>query len=549
MLFSKKYNVTIKNKNVTLEAKSGTNLYKLLKENNIPVSSLCDGAGQCGKCKVKITAPAGGETNKPTKKDRLILALMNLESGYRLACEYIIKSDIIVDTEEWNLSSSKDPDIIGVKKKRGAVTDEGITPEEKNTSEEEEGPSSQYAETVEEYSESQPETAPNAESVVEPVAEGKDAAEGEEDQAYGVRDGLLLIQYPNGIKYYVYAAGINNIASEGLIKINEPLADIIDNNALSDFVYDNIDIPDLDRIIIILDEDHFNGEIFFRLVDYYSFEIGTLKCEVLQPYKDPKNLLTFLRLLNSVNGQNLQIALDNLRYSYFLKGGVFYFLNSSYVSDTINLDRLLVTGKNPIIDISDDLNQVILKENLKEPDSIALPAMLKTINILMRIGAINNNFVMKDRSELVDELKLEHLVKFSRRNEGNLFYIYRKKDIEIFLSQQMLDHLRELKLYLTTLADFVQKELGNIDNIIIQNLTHYDYLVNSLFDLSILPKSYTKKTKFYSGDPTILASKFFTEQDIKTFMESRINDMKEIELYKNEEFNRRYDKMERKLTF
>jgi len=548
MLFNKKYNVTIKNRNITLEAKSGTNLYKLLKENNIPVSSLCDGNGQCGKCKVRISSPGGGEINKPTKKDRLILALMNLENGYRLACEYIIRSDIIVDTEEWNVSSGKDPDILGVKKKNKGTAEEDQKPAE--VTEEKEYSTSEEDYESEESSESQSQSEPHTD--YEPdIAEDEEktsSVEEDEDQTYGVRDGLLLIQYPGGVKYYVYAAGINNIASEGLVKINEPLTDIIDNNILSDFIHDNIDIPDLDRVIIILDKEYFNGEIFFKLINYHSFEIGTLKCEVLQPYSYPKNLLTFLRLLNSVNGQNLQVALDNLRFSYFLKDGIFYFLNSAYVSDTINIDRLLTTGKNPVIDVADDLTHVTMKDDLKEPDSIALPALLKTIKILMRIGAVDNNFVLKDRNELVDELKLEHLVKFSKRNEGNMFYIYRKKDVEIFLSQQMLDQLRELKIYLMTLTDFVQKELGNIDNIIIQNLTHYDYLVNNLFDLSILPKYYSKKTKFYSGDPTILASKFFTEQDVKTFIESRISDLREIELYKNEEFNKRYDKIERKLT-
>lgn len=549
MLFTKKYNVTIKNRNITLEAKSGTNLYKLLKENNIPVSSLCDGNGQCGKCKVRISSPDGGEINKPTKKDRLILALMNVENGYRLACEYIIRSDIVVDTEEWNVSSGKDPDIVGVKRKNKKAVTEDQKPVEENTGENKESVSEEdYESKGLSEPQSQSEFKADYESDIEEDEDAKASSEEDEEQAYGVRDGLLLIQYPGGVKYYVYAAGINNIASEGLVKISEPLIDIIDNNILSDFIHDNIDIPDLDRVIIILDKEYFDGEIFFKLVNYHSFEIGTLKCEVLQPYNEPKNLLTFLRLLNSVNGQNLQVALDNLRFSYFLKDGIFYFLNSEYVSDTINIDRLLTTGKNPVIDIADDLTHVTMKEDLKEPDSIALPALLKTIKILMRIGAVDSNFVLRDRNELVDELKLEHLVKFSKRNEGNMFYIYRKKDIEIFLSQQMLDQLRELKIYLMALTDFVQKELGNIDSIIIQNLTHYDYLVNNLFDLSILPKYYSKKTKFYSGDPTILASKFFTEQNVKTFIESRISDMREIELYKNEEFNRRYDKMERKLT-
>ena len=51
MLFSKKiYNITIKDKNITLQAKSGTNLYKLLLDEKLINPTLCNGAGQCGKC-------------------------------------------------------------------------------------------------------------------------------------------------------------------------------------------------------------------------------------------------------------------------------------------------------------------------------------------------------------------------------------------------------------------------------------------------------------------------------------------------------------------
>ncbi len=552
MFFAKKCQITIKNKNITLEAKSGTNLYKLLKDNGVNVTSLCDGNGQCGKCKVKISAPDGLEINKPTKKDRLILAPMNLENGYRLACEYIVKSDIIVDTEEWNISSSQDPNILGVKKinRNAPGVENGKAQDNSSTSE--------YVKSTDDTPSTDTQDNSVKDNFNTNAAPQKEASEGKsestkkkaiEDPEYNLADGILLIQYPKGVKYYVYTAGINNISSEGMIETNEQLTDIIDNNTLSDFIYDNISIPDLERIIIILEKQFYEGEILFNLINYFTFDIGTVKCEIIQPYGDSKKLLTFLRLINTVNGQNLQVALDNLTYSYYLKEDTFYSLNSQYVTETVDLDFFLSSGKNPIIDISEDFNEITLKDNLFEPDSIALPALLKAIKLLIGIGAVDENFNLKSRKELVDDLKLEHLVKFSQRNDENLFYIYRKKDNEIFINQKMLNQLKELKIFLVSLTEYVQKELGTIENIIIQNLTHYDYLINNLFDLSILPKSYMKKTKFYSGDPTVLAAKFFTVRDIKTYIQSKIRDAREIALYKDENFNKIHDKIDKKITF
>ena len=54
MFFSKKsYTVSIPDRNIVLEAKSGTNLYKLLIDENLINPTLCNGAGQCGKCKMR----------------------------------------------------------------------------------------------------------------------------------------------------------------------------------------------------------------------------------------------------------------------------------------------------------------------------------------------------------------------------------------------------------------------------------------------------------------------------------------------------------------
>ena len=102
MFFSKKsYTVSIPGRNITLEAKSGTNLYKLLIDENLINPTLCNGAGQCGKCKMRYLSP---NPPKPVYKETLILAKVNIDAGYRLACQQVIKKNIEIDISE--ISSS-----------------------------------------------------------------------------------------------------------------------------------------------------------------------------------------------------------------------------------------------------------------------------------------------------------------------------------------------------------------------------------------------------------------------------------------------------------
>lgn len=118
----KKFTVTVTGSGRALEIKSGTNLYALLREHSLIDKKLCDGSGQCGKCKVKVS---GQQINKPTKKERLVLAESSLESGIRLACQYPVKSNITVDTQEADKRENVNPGIISMRvKKEGGEIEE-----------------------------------------------------------------------------------------------------------------------------------------------------------------------------------------------------------------------------------------------------------------------------------------------------------------------------------------------------------------------------------------------------------------------------------------
>jgi len=86
-------------------------------ENGVTTPYLCKGNGQCGKCRVRIVSLDKKPINKPTKKDSIILAPINIDAGFRLACQYVIKSDIVVDVSDFISRTNQDGDIVAVRKK------------------------------------------------------------------------------------------------------------------------------------------------------------------------------------------------------------------------------------------------------------------------------------------------------------------------------------------------------------------------------------------------------------------------------------------------
>lgn len=516
MFFSKKYKVIIKNRNITVEAKSGSNLFNVLKDNSIILPTLCGGDGQCGKCKVKITSPDGKDISKPSKRDRLLLAWVNIEAGYRLACQYTIKGNIIVDTEEWINSRDSNPqEILNINLK---------PPVKKEPSE--------PADTVEGNQQPQEDKKVSCEEGIP-----------DRDLDYIIGDGLILIQYPKGIKYYLFSAGINNISHEGIIKSKEPLFDIIDNNAVSDFIYENIKVPDISRVIFVLDSKRYDGTNLWDIANYYSFEIGTLLCEVIQPENNPKFLTSFFRLTNNLKENSLVLSLDSLGSGYFVNAeGDIKNLDLSYLSEGVGLEDIFpLPGKNPIIGVSDNLTQVDIKEPFIDPDSISAGVKLKATVSMMGHGILKKDFSFEQRQGLIDKIPLEIVIKLSQKEGKKLFYLYRKKDVEIFIDEAYLKQVYKFKILINSIISYVEKNLGKISVVAVNSFVNYDNIANYLLALGVFPQRFSKKIRFFAGDPTVLAAKFFAYPNILSYFNHRIPKISRIELYKDTSFNEIYE--------
>lgn len=74
-----------------LNAKSGTNLLELLRENGFMVYNACGGNGTCGKCKVRAE---GQRAELLTAQEKKLLKPVEINGGTRLACLVEISSDL-----------------------------------------------------------------------------------------------------------------------------------------------------------------------------------------------------------------------------------------------------------------------------------------------------------------------------------------------------------------------------------------------------------------------------------------------------------------------
>lgn len=521
-MFSKEHRIYIEGLDSYYTVKTGTNLYKFLIDNKLITETLCKGQGQCGRCKALIKSASGKEINKPTKRDKLLLASVNIQAGYRLTCQYLVKSDIIVRLEKTE-GSFVDSEFISVKVKKHDISNakkKDVNDEISDTTAKNNAilDDNLLEETLANISYNEK----NKESIEAELREKQTYNDIlETDNGYNPTDGLILLQYNKGIKYYIYSAGIASISSEGLIRTDETLLDIIENNVISDFVYNNIHLNDLERLIIILDNKYFDGENLYNLVNYYTMNIGPMVCEIIQPQSNPLDLLLFFRLLYNNKKKNVFISLELLRRIYYFNDDILNEISTDEKNIESGLQKLLEVGKNPIINVDENF-EITTKDKYEMPDKIHFTALLQTVKLLKEEGLITDDFQLKDRSLLIDNVPINKLVKLSYKDGKAIFFLYRKKNLELYIDQNTLDLIYCFREYISTLLKIVKMHLKRIDSVYLFTTVRYENLINYLFDLSIIPQEYSKKVVYFSGEPSILTSQFFQYKSIKDYFVKNI---------------------------
>lgn len=554
MFFSKKtVRVSVRNKKTVIETKSGVNLYRFLVQEGVILPTLCDGAGQCGKCKIRFLSP---NPPKPSSKDALILAKVNIESGYRLACQHTVKNDIEIDTSEVSssvkffdndypkpikeeISKLASPheeeervNLSNIKEVMGTVEEflpdetdpEGTTLLEKDFE----------LEAVAEIWQNDELGAPKKDDSIS-MTEFRPAVPKEslapQHSIDGPSDGIFLIQQRNGVRYFCYSAALDNIVSEGVTVTSESLRDVIDNNLISDFIHNVLKIRDIDRVLILLDnnENYITVNIL-DMVNYFRFELGTLLCEVIMPYEKNYDIIRFFRLLNVSRENRLIFSLDMLDKIHHVTEQIFTEMRFSGLTQK-NLTAVKERGKNPITEFNDDMTVKTIEKKGVEPDGMSLSALLQFVKLLMKKGIVDNNFNIRSRKELLKQnVSLSLAVRVAGNDTATGFFVYRDRFAEIVITQSELHMLRQIKNFILSAIIFTEERLGKTDGLVFYTTTTHDNLINHLFDLGFIPKEFADKISYNPGEATVQAIKLFKEKDIPSFLSANFNNVKRIDL-------------------
>lgn len=560
MFFSKKnYKIHIRDRQVTLEAKSGTNLYKLLLENNLITPTLCNGKGQCNKCKIRIY---NGNIPKPTSREMLNLGRVAIDRNYRLACQQSVKGDMEIDISEisgsvqfYNENKNKDEneknnteEVLGETTLNTDYKNEDDLNINKNTAQEELNISTdldQLNKTDEDIEITENEqTLDNIEEDDETVSINDFVPERHEKTAEdnlrnedGPTDGILLIQHKNGIRYYCYSAAIDNIVSEGLHPYHETLRELVDKDVISDFLYTVLKIRDLERVIILVNYSESNdSKIYLNMFRYFrDMEISQLY-EVIMPLNQQSYTINhFLRLLNADKEQRLIISLDMLDRVQYITPVVLTDMTFGMLKNT-NMTAILPRGTNPILSFNKELKPVDIENKDKNIDGITLAATMQFVNLMYKAGIINNRFQLKSRIELDKiNLPLDLSVRRFSKNGVEGYYVYRDRFTEIAITQADLDELFQIRSYICSVIEYT-KNLGFIDGIIFYTGHVHEELINYMFDLDFIPKEFAGKVAYRPGDAGIYAIKLFKEKDIPTYININFGNVKAIRLEDDDEF-------------
>jgi len=94
------YHVFIPKKNLTLLAFPGQTIYDVLRKNDVPIGSSCNGEAVCVKCKVQVLEGMD-RLDSPNKKEAQVQAAYSFADNERLACQARIFGDVTISTLYW----------------------------------------------------------------------------------------------------------------------------------------------------------------------------------------------------------------------------------------------------------------------------------------------------------------------------------------------------------------------------------------------------------------------------------------------------------------
>ncbi|MDR2401503.1 MAG: 2Fe-2S iron-sulfur cluster binding domain-containing protein [Deferribacteraceae bacterium] len=474
--FNKKIVIRIKNQDKRIEVQSGANLYSSLVAENLIPPTLCGGNGLCSQCKVHISQK---NLAKPNGQERKVLAKMNLDAGFRLACQTSVKSDMVVDISE--LSAQPLTEEIHIKPLQKPLNPITVTADDKE-----------------------------AELPKKPVIKPHVAT-------FTPLDGLLLNFSSGRVKYHVYSASVDGVTQEGLADNPFELLTAIESGTLSDYIYEVLKIKDIDRVLVFMDSPSDMGEPLFDLVSYSSFETGSMPCEIIHPLPDT-DINLFFRFLSTRDKKRIFIPLDRLDRVYYFRDSIVTRIPFRLGKNLRDLFNAASDGKNPVSHVSDDLRTVKATLEHYPPDTILLAELMKAAANMLRLKLVDNELNLYPRNALEPSVPLEYVVKLTQSEGKPAYSLFRDKQATLYITQEQLTNLALVRKFIRSAIEFAEASLGNLESVIISTPHQVNDLLKGILSFGVIPKHLEKVTAHMASISVASAAKLFLEQNVKTYM-------------------------------
>ncbi len=108
---SQKFSVSLQPVGRRAEVPADQSILSAAQQSGVELMSLCGGVGACDSCKVRLVK---GKLTEHTLEEQALFSPTELEAGYRLACQAMPLSDVVIDIPPESLTTPQRLQVEGV---------------------------------------------------------------------------------------------------------------------------------------------------------------------------------------------------------------------------------------------------------------------------------------------------------------------------------------------------------------------------------------------------------------------------------------------------
>ncbi|MDR2104300.1 MAG: hypothetical protein LBP51_00945, partial [Deferribacteraceae bacterium] len=136
----------------------------------------------------------------------------------------------------------------------------------------------------------------------------------------------------------------------------------------------------------------------------------------------------------------------------------------------------------------------------------------------LRLKLVDSELNLYPRSALEPSVPLEYVVKLMQHEGRAAYSLFRDKADTLYITQDQLSNLATIRRFVISAIEYAEASLGNLDSVIISTPHKVENLLEGALSLGFIPKRFEKAAVHKTAPAATSSAKFFSEQDVKTYM-------------------------------